>query len=127
MSRTALLIRCSEDEAKRIRTESAKERRTVSAYVANIMAKAVAMEILLLGKLTRYRVGNSVLSRCVLTVPGPRTALLVRCSANEADAIREAAKRREMPINAFVLQSIQRVWTVQDRIAIQRNLDPRER
>jgi hypothetical protein len=90
------------------------------------MAEAVAMEIQLLAKLTHYRAANSVLSRRAVTMPGPRTALLVRCSMSEADAIRDAAKLREMPINAFVLQSIRRVWTVQDRIAKRSTLDPGE-
>ena len=35
--RTALLIRCSNEEAARIRSEAKKERRTLSGYVINAL------------------------------------------------------------------------------------------
>jgi hypothetical protein len=98
MPRTALLIRCSTEEAERVRIEAQKERRTLSGYVLNAMAGTLLIEHKLLSKLTDYRSMNSVLSRRALITPGPRTALLVRCSIAEAERIREAAKRRELPI-----------------------------
>ncbi len=36
-SRTALLIRCTKEEAARIRHEAKKERRTLSGYVINAL------------------------------------------------------------------------------------------
>lgn len=44
MSRTALLIRCSKDEADWIRTEAEKERCTLSSYLLNIMIRNVEIE-----------------------------------------------------------------------------------
>jgi uncharacterized protein (DUF1778 family) len=113
MSRTALLIRCSIEEANRIRLEAEKERRSVCGYVLNIVTRAVETEDRLFTKLTNYRSMNAVLSRRAMIAPGPRTAILVRCSVSEADRIRGAAKRREIPINAFVLQGLKRAWSVQ--------------
>jgi uncharacterized protein (DUF1778 family) len=110
MARTALLIRCSKDEADRIRAEAEKEHRTVSGYVLNVTIGAVGMEDWLFAKPPDCDAANSVLNRRALIAPGPRTAILVRCSTSEADRIREAAERRRIPINAFVLQGIRRAW-----------------
>jgi uncharacterized protein (DUF1778 family) len=109
MPRTALLIRCSTDEAERIRAEAQNEQRTLSSYALNVMMRTIQTEDMLLSKLTDYR----SMSRRAVIAPGPRTALLVRCSIAEAERIREAARLRELPINAFVLQGLKRVWTVE--------------
>src|ERR1700722_5022431 len=113
MPRTALLIRCTVEEADRVRIEAEKQRRTISAYVLFIMVRAVQLEDRLVSTLNRYSSMNQVLSRRALIARGPRTAILVRCEATEADRIREAARRREIAINAFVLQALRRVWSVQ--------------
>jgi hypothetical protein len=110
--RTALLIRCSEDEARHIRAYSQRERRTVSAYVLAIVESNLDIEERLLARLTRFTQLNGVLSRAVIRGVGPRTAVLVRCSVTEAKRIREGARRREMRISCFVLHALRRSWTV---------------
>jgi hypothetical protein len=110
MERTALLIRCSKDEAERIRIEADKQRRTISGYVLQIMGRSIDIEDRLLAKLNPYTRINPVFSRKSLIGPGPRTAILVRCSTLEADRVREAARRRDTPINAYVLQALRRSW-----------------
>jgi uncharacterized protein (DUF1778 family) len=119
MSRTALLIRCSKDEADRIRTEAKKERCTLCSYVLNVMTRGIEIENRLLAKLTDGSAMNSVLNRRARITYGPRTAILVRCSISEANRIREAAKRRQVPISAFVLQGVKRVWAVQGSASIE--------
>jgi hypothetical protein len=109
MDRTALLIRCSKDEAERIRVEADKQRRTISGYVLHIMGRAIEIEERLLAKVNPYS-SNQIVSRKSLIGEGPRTAILVRCSVFEAGRIREAARRRDFPINAFVLQALRRSW-----------------
>jgi uncharacterized protein (DUF1778 family) len=47
----------------------------------------------------------------------PRTALLVRCSEEEAEMIREAAKRERRTISGFILNA------VLNRIAHQKKLE----
>ena len=109
MARTALLIRCTIEEADRIRVEADKQRRTISAYVLFIMVRAIQLEDRLFSTLNRY----TTMNRRALIAPGPRTAILVRCETSEADRIREAARRRDIAINAFVLQALRRSWNVQ--------------
>jgi hypothetical protein len=113
MARTALLIRCSTEEANQIRIEAEKQRRTISGYVLLIMARAVQLEDRLFATLTPYNSMNQVLNRRALIAPGPRTAILVRCEVAEADRIRQAAHRRDIAINAFVLLALRRAWNVQ--------------
>jgi hypothetical protein len=110
MERTALLIRCSKEEAERVRIEAEKQRRTISGYVLQIMSRAIEIENRLLAKIDPYTAVNQVFSRKSLIGAGPRTAILVRCSVLEAERIREAARRRDLPINAFVLQALKRSW-----------------
>ena len=110
MERTALLIRCSKEEAERVRIEAEKQRRTISGYVLQIMSRAIEIENRLLAKIDPYNAVNQVFSRKSLIGAGPRTAILVRCSVLEAERIREAARRRDLPINAFVLQALKRSW-----------------
>ena len=113
MDRTALLIRCNTEEAARIRGEAEKQRRTISAYVLQISLRVVEMDDRLFGKLNNFRTSNQFLSRRALTAPGARTAILVRCGVAEADRIREAARRRDLPINAFVMQGLKRAWAAE--------------
>jgi hypothetical protein len=110
MDRTALLVRCSKEEADRIRIEADKQRRTISGYILQIMSRAIEIEDRLLAKISPYSSVNQIVSRKSLMGAGPRTAILVRCSTFEAQRIREAARRRDFPINAFVLQALKRSW-----------------
>jgi hypothetical protein len=113
MPRTALLIRCNVEEAERIRIEAEKERRTISAYVLFITSRAMQVEDKLFSTLSRYSAMNQSLSRRAMIAPGARTAILVRCEVAEAERIRQCAQRREIAINAFVLQALRRAWSVQ--------------
>lgn len=112
MPRSALLVRCDAEEADRIRIEAHKERRTISAYVLDIAARAVAVDDHKFSKLD-YNPANEVSRRRDAIVSGRRTAILVRCAAREAEQIREAARRRDTPINSFVLQALKSVWDIQ--------------
>ena len=113
MARTALLIRCTTDEAERIRIEAEKQRRTISAYVLFITARAIQVEDRLFSTISPYSNMNRTLSRRALIAPGTRTAILVRCETTEAERIRESARRRDIAINAFVLEGLRRSWNVQ--------------
>ena len=112
MSRTALLIRCATTEAEKIRTEAEKHRRTISSYVLTIMGRAVEVEDRVYSKTLLPSRLPEFLNRKHLIEPGPRTAILVRCDDVEAQRIREAARRVDIPINAFVLRSLRRAWGV---------------
>ncbi len=45
-----------------------------------------------------------------------RTGLLIRCSQEEADAIREAAKLQRRTVSAFVVHSVMNRISVQQRV-----------
>jgi hypothetical protein len=113
MDRTALLIRCTVEDADRVRLEAERQRRTLSGYVLQIVLRMVEIDDRLFAKLNNFRTSNQFLSRRVPTSAGARTAILVRCSLAEGERIREAARRRDLPINAFVLQGLKRAWATQ--------------
>ena len=110
MDRTALLIRCSKEEAERIRIEAEKQRRTISGYVLQIMGRTIDIEDRLLARINPQSAINQTFSRKSLNGIGSRTAILVRCTVLEAERIREAARRRDFPINGLVLQALKRAW-----------------
>lgn len=115
MPRTALLIRCSAREAARTREDAAAERRSVSAYVLTIVVRSLEAEQALSARLRNsLHSWNRNLSQTRVRMPGPRTAILVRCSIDEAARIRAAAARREITISGFVLHSLRRAWNVRD-------------
>lgn len=110
--RTALLIRCSIEEARQIRDGAQLERRSVSGYVLNVLDRALRTEELLFARLHHGPDLNQTLSRMPRVVPGPRTVVFVRCTVHEAERIRTAARRRDTTISGFVLHSIRRAWNV---------------
>ena len=120
--RTALLIRCSVDEAASIRDRAERDRRTVSAYVLTRLDAALQMEELLFARLSRFQEFNRLSIRAPARPPGPRTAILLRCSEDEAKRIRATAERRQTTISGFVLHAIRRSWKVSE-LATQAQLD----
>lgn len=105
MTRTAMLVRCNVvDEAARIRFEANRERRTISSYVLNIAIRAVTADDRLFSRPDHP--WNELMSRRLPIAAGQRTAILVRCAYTEADRIREAARRRDVQINTFILHTL---------------------
>lgn len=112
-SRTALLICCSQEEATTIRTRATMERRILSNYVLNIVLRSAAIEEKLSSLLNRSQFRNHTLDMPD-RAPGPRTAILIRCSTAEARIVRAAAKRRQLPISSWVLLCLRRAWVARD-------------
>ena len=111
--RTALLIRCSAEEATKTREEAAEQRRTMSAYVLNIVLRSLPYEEM--RQPHRSALSNRRASmHGDLWAPSPRTAILVRCSQYEAARIRAAANRRQATISGFVLHALRRAWAVKE-------------
>jgi uncharacterized protein (DUF1778 family) len=108
--RTALLVCCSIEEAQQIRNAAAMERRTVSNYVMCILSRVLAIEEALRTRSRRFQELNRLRSFVTVRPLGPRTAVLLRCSVEEANEIRAAAARRESTISGFVLRSLHRAW-----------------
>ncbi len=121
--RTALLIRCTADEAATIRRSSRSEHRTVSGCLMHLLERSLWIEEKFAKGFapTRVAEGKTQLSR----VKGGRTGILLRCSAEEAARIRKAAARRNMSISAFVLFSFYRHQRAQQQLEMQRQLQQR--
>ena len=49
-----------------------------------------------------------------------RTALLIHCSQEEADRIREAAKRERRTISGFVMNAVMSRFEIESRLATRR-------
>lgn len=111
--RTALLIRCSVEEANRIRAKARHERRSVAGYVLNIVLRAAAIEERIAAQIPRLPALNRVHARTSFRPIGQRTAILIRCTVDEANRIRGVANRKQMMINGFVLHCLHRSWDVQ--------------
>lgn len=102
--RAALSINCSESQAIRVRENAERERRTISGYVLNVTLRAVIIQEKYFSRIAR------LMPYPVVRPPGPRTCLLVRCSAEEAKRIRTAAKLRQMTMCSYVLHCLERSW-----------------
>ena len=116
--RAALLIHCSQEEASRIHEQAKLEHRTVSGYVLNIVMRAVGFEEVLFARFKRIDTLKRILFGRPLRLPGPRTALLLRCSTEESKRIRAVAKNRETTISAFVLWSLRRSWDTAEQVPL---------
>lgn len=115
--RSALLICCSKKEAQEVRRRAKLDRRSTSGYVLLIVLEYIAFDERLLSLLERIRPLHELRKHTpVARHGGPRTAMLIRCSKEEANQIRTAAKRRSTTISAFVLYALHGAWEVQDRI-----------
>jgi uncharacterized protein (DUF1778 family) len=96
LARTALLIRCTRLEAERIRLEALKAQNSISQYVLSVALHATASP----AKVTEVQ----------RQLDEPRTAILVRCEASDAERIRDAARDRGDYINQFVLRALRDRW-----------------
>jgi uncharacterized protein (DUF1778 family) len=110
--RTALLIHCSAEEAKTIRQRAILQRRTIGGYVLNVMMRVIAHDERLFTQLGRLQRWDRIFGWNSLRPVGPRTTMLLRCSAQESTRIRVAAKRRGATISTFVLHTLRSSWNL---------------
>src|SRR5262249_28900618 len=121
-NRTALLINCSQKEAQRIRETAARQRRTISGYVLNILMKAIRFDESLarlreLGADEKLAVRNIEyygLGGFSVRPMGPRTTMLLSCSKGDAQRIRATAKRKETTMSSLILHALRLAWATPD-------------
>jgi uncharacterized protein (DUF1778 family) len=102
--RNAILLCCSREELRTLHEQAHLERRTLSAYVLNIIMRVVQLD----EKLSSH-VGE--LARDYPARPaGPRTKVLLRCSRQEGNRIQQAAKNRGTTVSTFVMQALRNSW-----------------
>jgi uncharacterized protein (DUF1778 family) len=97
-----------------IRQRAEVQRRGISGYMLNIVMRAADFQERMMARGITMR----MLSRTAIRIPGPRTAILLRCSTEESERIHRVAKARDTTISGFVLDSLRRSWDVE------RNLFP---
>lgn len=115
-SRTALLIRCSKQEAAIIRAQAAAERRTISGCMLNILERSLWMEEQYSRGITESFLENQAREFRLMHRIHDRTTLLLRCSVQEAERIRGKASNRHISISEFVGFSLWRHWDATRKI-----------
>ena len=107
-ARTSLIVRCSREDAARIRSDASSQHRSVSGYLLYILERSFWVE----AKASLSQPLLSVRSRCFRAARTPKvlTAIHLRCTAGEAKEIRRYAARRNMSISDFVVFSLWRSW-----------------
>ena len=102
--RTSLLIRCSREDAQKIHAEADAAHRSLSGYLLHVLERSLWIE-------NRFVVGVAYIKQTpAVGTRENRTAIHLRCTADEATRIRAASKKRLLSISGFVLFSLQRHW-----------------
>ena len=115
--RASILINCSQAESDLIHERARIERRSISGYVLNVVLGYVGFEENVLAKSHAAHRGISLSPwKRPVQVAGPRTTFLVRCSREESERIRAAARRRDLTTSGYVLSDLRRTWKVQTDI-----------
>ena len=111
--RAAILISCLKDEADYIREQARADGRSISNYMLKVLLRWVESEERLYMDLSGYGQERSF-ARQVLLPKGPRTVILLRCSAEEGERIRRAAGRRAMQISKYIRWCFARTRAARD-------------
>ena len=113
--RASIIINCSRVESDLIHQQAQLQRRSISGYVLRIVLASVELDENLLPGLSRLPL-HRLAPYEPIRVAGPRTTFLLRCSREESDRIRAAAKRRDITLSLFVLHGLRRTWKVQKEV-----------
>lgn len=114
--RTALIISCSQEQAAAIHRRAEIERRTISGYVLRILMRWLDFEDKIL--VAQQGVGRRLTQYRAVHPAGKKTTMLLRCSKEEADRIKAAARRRSTTISWYVLYTLSLAWSAADRILL---------
>ena len=115
-TRASLIIRCSRDDAARIRAQAAADNRSVSGYLLHMMERSIWVEDRVARGLTKSFLAAQAHFMEGRRTGATRTAIHLRCSSAQADAIRGYAARRQLSISDFVMFSLWRDWDAVARL-----------
>lgn len=115
VGRGAIIISCSEREARTIRQRAEVQHRNISGYILHILLRAITYEERLLERVSRPPALHP--DDLIRDSGSARTTVLLRCSSKDAKRIRAAAKRRDATISAFILYFLRQSWKATDRPA----------
>jgi hypothetical protein len=111
-ARASVIVRCSQIDAARIRKEASREHRSLSGYLLHVLERSFFIEdkvpepaLVRQGWFLRIQADENI-----------RTAIHLRCTAEQAARIRRYAARRELSLSDFVMFSLRRLWEASDRL-----------
>lgn len=113
--RASVIVRCSQMDAERIRKEASSEHRSLSGYLLHVLEFAFRIEDTIPGPVLALRAVQGQVIK-IYADKGLRTAVHLRCTAEQAARIREYAARRELSLSDFVVFSLRRQWLAKDRL-----------
>jgi hypothetical protein len=108
-NRTAILLYCHLEDAQTVRERARLENRTVSGYLLHIVMRSVEFEKGMLTLLNRPKGFRPPVDAWTCP-PGPKTTMLLRCSIDQAKAIRTTAKQKGISVSGFVRCALRRSW-----------------
>jgi hypothetical protein len=114
--RTQLLLHCTVEEAEQVRRRARDEYRGVSAYMLRLAMRVVEFDERIALDLGQYRAAMILRKDAKREVKDPRTTMLLRCSSEEAQRIRAAAKRRDVTVSEYVFRHLRRSWRVAEQM-----------
>jgi hypothetical protein len=115
-NRADLLISCTTMEAAQMRLHAKAQQRTLSATVLRVVLRGIDVDDQLYD---RYHKLGPVRARAIKR--DPRTAIHLRCSAQDSKRIRDAARRRGTTISALILYFLRASWVAE--ADVRRNID----
>lgn len=107
--RTALLIRCSGEDAASIRQRAAAEHRTIAGYLLHVVDRMIKLDDKFASKIPKNLPLPSFDTNATASAARD-SAILLRCSIEEARRIRSAAKRRATTISGLVIHYLRVSW-----------------
>jgi len=102
------------EDAARTREEASSQHRSLSGYLLYVLERSFRVEETVGSILSPRRPQNIRGTQR----PGIRTAVHLRCTAEEAARIREYARRRKLSLSDFVVFSMRRLWEANDRLRL---------
>jgi hypothetical protein len=114
--RTALLIRCTKEQAAKLREQALTEHRSVSGCLLHVLERSLWIEERWVPGLGYLSVAPQPLNQVIRSADS-RAELFLRCSLSDAKRIRKAATRRNMSISRFVIFSLERNWKAIQEVA----------
>lgn len=109
-SRTALTVRCSQEDAKALRVQALAEHRSISGCMLNVLERHLWIEERYIRGLSDTFIEDTTREFRLNHRRGDRTRMLLRCSEQQARRIRMGARKRRMSISEFVVFCIRRHW-----------------
>jgi uncharacterized protein (DUF1778 family) len=113
-SRASIIVRCSFEQAAKIRHFAAVGRRTVAGYMLSILERNLTIDE------TFHAYTQAMIAHRQIGGLGQRTAIHLRCSSEEADRIRRAAAAGKMSLSLFVVFVLERSWRAKELIQTQK-------